>query len=282
MKLPISVIVLTYNEEKNISDCLDSVKDSFSEIFIVDSYSTDSTLEIAKKYTDKIHQHPFENYSRQRNWALNSLQVSNNWVLNLDADHRITKELIQELEEFFSKEVPQDINGFLISRRTIFMNKWIKHGGHYPTYHANLFRLGHGKCEERLYDQHFLVEGKLKKMNGDIIDIITDSISKFVERHNRWAELEALELINKENADKKDMVKANARGHAIEKRRAMRNFYNSMPLFVRPFVYFFIRYFLRLGFLDGKEGLIFHYLQGFWYRFLIDTKIWEMRKASNE
>ena len=277
LRLPISAIVLTYNEEKNICACLESVLGWVEEIFIVDSYSTDETLEIARKYTDKVYQHAFENYSNQRNWALEHLPIKTEWVLNLDADHRVTEELRNELLEVFSKEVPQDIKGMLASRRTIFMGRQISHGGHYPVYHAVLFRYNFGFCEKRLYDQHFCIEGKALKCNGDIIDVIGDSLNKFVERHNKWATLEAVEQL-KEMRLQDGFVQANAFGNPIEKRRFLRNTYNSFPLFIRPFLYFIYRYFFRFGFLDGKEGLIFHFLQGFWFRFLVDAKIYEIMK----
>ena len=279
-KMEITVVVLTYNEEKNITACLESVYNFFKEIFIVDSGSTDKTLEIAKKYTNKIYSHPFDNYSKQRNWAFENLPIETDWILNLDADHRIMPELTMELKSVFTKEIPDDINGFLISRRTMFMGKWIKHGGHYPTYHANLFRKGFGKCEEKLYDQHYLVEGKLLKLEGDIIDIITDSLTNFTTRHNKWSTMEAIYQLSGKHKKEIDIVKADLKGHAIERRRALKKFYEKFPLFIRPFFYFFQRYFLRLGFLDGKEGLVFHFLQGFWFRFLIDAKIFEIKYFS--
>lgn len=161
------------------------------------------------------------------------------------------------------------------------MGRWIKHGGHYPAYHANMFRKGFGKCEEKLYDQHFLVTGKLLTLKGDIVDIITDSLTSFTERHNKWSTLEAEYQLS---VNKNDVViKAELGGNAIQRRRALKNIYEKFPLFVRPFLYFIQRYFLRLGFLDGKEGLIFHFLQGFWFRFLIDAKIYDIeRRAKKE
>lgn len=281
MQLPITAIVLTFNEEKNITECLKSIKDLCDEILIVDSGSTDKTIEIAKQYTDKIFSHPFENYSQQRNWALNNLPIKNEWILNLDADHRVMPELKEELRFLFNQGISSDINGFLISRRTMFMGKWIKHGGHYPTYHANMFRKGFGKCEEKLYDQHYLVTGKLVKLKSDIIDIITDSLFNFTARHNKWSTLEAEYQLNKEKNN--NVVSAKLIGNAIQKRRALKSFYEKFPLFFRSFLYFLQRYFLRLGFLDGKEGLIFHFLQGLWFRFLIDAKIWEkLRQEKNK
>jgi glycosyltransferase involved in cell wall biosynthesis len=277
MKLPITVIILTYNEEKNIEECLKSIHGFFEEIFIVDSFSTDKTIEIAKKYTDKIYQHEFENYSSQRNWALNNLPIRTEWVLNLDADHRVTKELIDELKEIFSKGLEKNFNGFLISRKTIFMGKWIKYGGHYPVYHAILFRKNSGRCEKRLYDQHFVVNGKLKKLKSDVIDIVADSIDKFISKHIKWAYLEAKEQMIKREKD----IKPSLFGNPIQKRRFFREIYNKFPLFIRPFLYFIYRYFLRFGFLDGIEGLIFHFLHALWYRFIVDVKIYELKKYGN-
>lgn len=277
-KLPISVIILTYNEEKNIEECLKSIQGWVEEIFVLDSYSTDRTIDIARKYTFNIHEHSFENYSRQRNWALVNLPIESEWVLNLDADHRVSTELKEELHDLFKKGLDKTLNGFLISRKTIFMGKWIKRGGHYPVYHSMLFKKGCGFCEDRLYDQHFVVEGKLKQLKGTVIDIITDSLTNFIQRHNKWATLEAVEFLTNDLDSNEKVVKFNIFGHAIQKRRFLRSSYNSLPLFVRPILYFSYRYFLRLGFLEGKEGLIFHFLQGLWFRFLVDAKIYEIRR----
>lgn len=277
MTLPVSVIILTYNEEKNIEACLESLQGWVDEIFVVDSDSSDNTLEIAKKYTDKIFENPFDNYSQQRNWALGNLPLKTEWVMNIDADHRITPELRDEMIGLFEKGIDIEIKGFLASRRTIFMGRWIRHGGHYPVYHAFLFRKGYGSCEEKLYDQHFIVEGKTKTLSDDIIDIISDSLDKFIERHNRWATLEAMQ-INSLDGNSGKVISANPSGHEIEKRRHLREKYYSYPLFFRVFFYYIYRYFLKLGFLDGREGLIFHFLQGFWFRFLVDAKIYEIRE----
>lgn len=274
MKLPITVIALSFNEEQNIGDCLASVQDWAQEIFLVDSGSTDQTIPLAKNYGAKIVEHPFENYSRQRNWALQNLPIPTEWVLQLDADHRVSAELKIQLETLFSKPIDANTNGFMISRRTIFLGKWIRFGGHYPAYHTVLFRKYKGYCEDKLYDQHFKVEGKTQKINGDIIDIVTESLSSFTARHNHWASLEA-EALTSEKTDRSRLVQAKALGTPVEQRRFLKSQYERFPLFVRPALYFFIRYVLRLGFLDGRRGLIFHFLQGFWFRFLIDAKVYE-------
>lgn len=271
----ISIIVLTYNEEKNIKECLDSIIDFTNQIFVVDSGSTDKTLDILKNYPVKTIYNKFENYSQQRNWAFNNLPIQTPWILNLDADHRLTTTLKAEIQELFNNNISSDINGFLISRRTIFMGKWIRYGGHYPTYHAVMFRKGFGKCEEKLYDQHFLITGQTQKLKGDIIDLASESLTTFTERHNKWASLEAHQQA--ENIYSSDTIKGAITGNAMQQRRYIKNIYERFPLFIRPFLYFIIRYFLKLGFLDGKRGLIFHFLQGFWFRFLIDAKIYEIK-----
>jgi len=276
--LPISVIILACNEERNIGDCLQSVADLSADIFVVDSGSTDRTAEIARSFGATLVEHPFENYSRQRNWALQNLPLQHEWVLHLDADHRLTDALKSSLQEAFSKPLPDDLNGFMVSRRTIFFGKWIRFGGHYPVYHAVLFRKNKGACEDKRYDQHFRVEGRLQKLRGDILDIVTDSLARFTERHNRWSTYEAEEIAQGGAAHPGDLVQPRAFGNAMQQRRFLKSLYERLPLFVRPALYFLVRYFLRLGFLDGRRGLIFHFLQGFWFRFLIDAKVYELKK----
>ena len=145
-KLPISVVVLTYNEEKNIENCLKSVADWVEDIFVVDSYSEDKTIEIASKYTSHVVQRSFVNYSEQRNWSLENLPIQTEWIFNLDADHRVTDRLRDDLIKLFISGKQKSICGVLVSRKVFFMNRWIKHGGIYPTYHAPLFKKGYGYC----------------------------------------------------------------------------------------------------------------------------------------
>ncbi|KPM49851.1 glycosyltransferase family 2 protein [Jiulongibacter sediminis] len=277
-KLPITAIILTYNEEKNIRDCIESVYHWLDEIYVVDSFSTDRTLEIISEYPDvKMVQHDFENYSTQRNWAFQNLDIANDFIFNLDADHRAMPELADELRNHFSIGIPQNINGFMASRRTMFLGRWIKKGGHYPVYHAIIFRKGHGECEQKNYDQHFIIHGESIVLKSNVIDIITESLSTFTERHNKWATLEAAEAIAYSKEMEAGRVKADKEGNPMEYRRYQRMKYYSYPIFLRVFLYFGYRFVLKGGFLEGKQGLVFHFLQGFWFRFLVDAKIWEMK-----
>jgi hypothetical protein len=216
--------------------------------------------------------HPFDNYSAQRNWSQQNLPIETPWVLHLDADERLTPELVAELQQVLANP-PAAVTGFLLRKRTIFMGQWIRHGGHYPSYHLRMFRAGAGRCEDRLYDQHFVVEGGLAKLDHDYLDVVSSKLSTWTARHARWAEMEASEILG--NQSGAGQVVPDAFGNPIQRRRWLRNTYVRGPLFARAALYWFYRYFFRLGFLDGTPGLIFHFLQGFWFRFLIDATIYE-------
>ncbi|MBV9279274.1 MAG: glycosyltransferase family 2 protein, partial [Chloroflexi bacterium] len=194
-RLPLSVIILTYNEEKNVEACLQSVARLAGEIFVVDSGSSDATLSIVRRYTDRVAQHPFETYARQRNWAQDNLPLSYPWVLHLDADERVTPELARSIRDFFRGGAAERFRGAMFSRRTVFLGRWIRHGGHYPVYHVRLFRLSDGRCEDRRYDQHFVVAPPLARLSGDVVDIVASDLDAFSYRHVRWAGEEAKELL---------------------------------------------------------------------------------------
>jgi len=282
MKLPISVIILTYNEEIHLERVLKNIADWADEIFVVDSYSTDNTVQIAKRYGCKIVQHPFENQAQQFNWALDNLDIKNDWILRLDADEYLTEELKEEIGEILfnmgTSDVPNidintrtsdvqklEINGFYIKRRVYFMGRWIKHGGYYPIWFLRLFKKGKAKSEQRAMDEHIvLLEGRAERLKNDFIDDNKKGLSDWISKHNNYASREAADVLRGDYGTKKKKI------------------YYRLPLFCRAFLYFFYRYFIRLGFLDGKEGLIFHFLQGCWYRFLIDAKIYEARKQRLE
>jgi|SRR5579883_530374 len=275
-RVDLLVIVLTYNEEVNLPDCLASLGGLNCAVWVVDSGSTDRTIEIARNHGAEVASHPFENYAAQRNWALDHLPVQADWVLNLDADERLTPELVTEIKELL-KHVPPDTGGFMLRKRTVFMGRWIRHGGHYPSYHLRLFRAGRGRCEDRLYDQHFLAEGRIERLTKDYIDVIGSNISSWSIRHVKWAGMEAREILASRGGV--GQVTPSFFGNPIQRRRWWRSTYSAWPLFARAFFYWLYRYFLKLGFLDGVEGLVFHFLQGFWFRFLVDAMIWEAQRS---
>jgi glycosyltransferase involved in cell wall biosynthesis len=274
MFLDLTIVVLTFNEELNIAECLQSLRSLECEVFVVDSGSSDRTTEIAEQHGTSVVDHAFENYGTQRNWAQTSLPIRTEWVLHVDADERLTPELQQSIQGALT-DPPDDVDGFLLRRRTVFMGRWIRHGGHYPSYHARLFRKHKGRCEDRLYDQHYIVQGKVEKLPGDMIDNTPD-LTAWTLSHARWAGMEAREQM--EGDDQSGRLIGKPFGTPIEKRRWLRQrVYNRVPLFIRPFLYFGYRYVLRLGFLDGRAGLVFHFLQGCWYRFQVDALILESK-----
>jgi glycosyltransferase involved in cell wall biosynthesis len=275
---PLSVIILAHNEETNLPHCLGSLMGLDCEIFVVDSGSTDRTVEIVRAGGVQVVAHAFENYAAQRNWAQQHLPLRGEWVLHLDADERLTPALVEEINRGLLAP-PPDVDGFLLRKRTVFMGRWIRHGGHYPSYHLRLFLKDRGLCEERLYDQHFMVAGRVATLQHDYIDVVSSHLSTWTMRHARWAELEALEILTGRREAKR--VKPKLLGTTVERRRWLRErlFWRS-PLFVRAFGYWLYRYVFRLGFLDGIEGLIFHFLQGCWYRFLVDAHVYEARRSS--
>jgi glycosyltransferase involved in cell wall biosynthesis len=279
--LPISVIVLTYNEAQNIEACLDSLLDWAGEIFVVDSGSTDRTLDLVAGYPISVFTHPFENYSQQRNWAQQELPLRYDWVFHIDADERVTNELINGLRQVFADEQRiARISGLFVRRRIVFWGKHIRHGGIYPTYHCRIFRSQVGQCEDREYDQHFVVQGHTERLEADLTEMTASSLFSWTARHNRWAQMEALHLIKNAEPKRNDAatLQPNIVGSPAERRRWLRaSVYERAPVFLRALAYFITRYILRGGFLDGTPGLVYHVLHGFWFRFYVDACLYEAK-----
>lgn len=280
-QLPISVIVLTYNEEANIGPCLDTIVGWAHEVFVVDSDSTDRTVEIATKYNAKIFQHPFETYSRKRNWAQANLPIAKEWVCHIDADERVSPAMVAELRKFFGSAPRHErIRGLVVRRLIVFGGKHIKHGGIYPSYTCRIFKRQFGRCEDREYDQHFLVDGETLTLEVDLLEITATSLFLWTARHNQWAQLEARQLVSGSRERQPCSVHPNLFGTPIERRRWLRyRLYGNSPPFLRAFLYFIARYLFRGGFLDGVPGLIYHVLHGFWFRFYVDACCYEQRKG---
>jgi glycosyltransferase involved in cell wall biosynthesis len=271
-----SVILLTFNSEETLGATLTPVREIAAEIFVIDSFSSDGTVALAQSCGATVVQHAFENYGAQRNWAIDNLPIHGSWQLHLDADEVMDAELVAAI-----KALPDEPahSGYFVPRYVRFLGRVMRHGGMSPTWHLRLFRSGAGRCEDRKYDQHFLIlntarPGTTGQLPGVMIDDIAMSLSEWTARHNRWADGEVAEMDAKHEAGR---LVADPKGNPAQRKRALREKYNNLPLFVRPFALFGYRYFFKLGFLDGTEGFIFWVLQTFWFRFLIDAKIWEKR-----
>lgn len=279
--LDITTIILTYNEEKHIERCIKNAQKFSKEIFLVDSFSSDRTQEIAESLGAKVFRNKWENnYARQLNWGLNNLPVTSQWVFRLDADEYLTDELIDEIKVKLPALTP-DVSGLIFERKMYFLDKLITKGM-LKMNMLRLFKYNHGFCEERWMDEHIvLTEGKSEQFSGYFVDHNLNSLGWWTEKHNGYSIREAIDLLDVEYGliDKS----ATAIEHEVtadaKDKRAKKLKYAKMKLFWRSFIYFIYRYFFKFGFTEGKEGFLWHFLQGWWYRTLVDAKIYEIKKA---
>jgi glycosyltransferase involved in cell wall biosynthesis len=271
----VAVIILTSNEEANLPQALDSVVGWARETFILDSMSTDNTAEVARRYGCHVALHAFENYSKQRNYALDHLPIASEWVLFLDADEWIPEPLQKEISALIATSPIE--NGFYINRRLIWMGTWIRRG-YYPTWILRLFRHGRGRCEERAVNEHILVEGATARLSSDLVHEDRKGVTDWIAKHNRYATLEAFELLNaRVTPGDKDLNARLLASQAQRKRWVRQRVWNRLPPLIRPFIYFIWRYVLAGGYLDGTSAFMYHVLQGFWFPMLIDIKYIELK-----
>jgi glycosyltransferase involved in cell wall biosynthesis len=272
-----AVILLSFNSEDTLGATIKSALEVSDAVYVIDSYSQDGTVALAMSLGATVVQHPFEHYGAQRNWAIDNLPILQPWQLHLDADECMDGELVTAI-----RGLPDETehSGYFVARYIRFLGRVFRHGGMSPTWHLRLFRTGIGRCEDRRYDQHFLVmSGTTGSLPGAMVDDIRMSLTEWTMRHNRWADGEVAEIDTQITAGR---LHPDRHGNPAERKRFLRQKYNRLPLFIRPFALFIYRYFFRLGILDGTEGLIFWVLQTFWFRFLVDAKLWEKRRATNQ
>lgn len=276
-QLDITAVILTYNESIHIERCINSVSKIVSDVVIVDSFSTDNTVEIAASLGARVFQNAWINHSHQFNWGLENTNICTEWVFRLDADEYLESGEI-ELNEL-SKLEP-DVTGIYIDRKYYFLGKWIKFGGMYPISHLRIWRHAYGRVENRWMDERtVLMKGSSIHMPVNIVDDNGNSLSWWIDKHNNYATREMIDSMNlKYNFMPVDTsINKSGGKQAIFKRVMKERFYAKIPLFIRPFLYFLYRYFLRLGILDGSKGFVFHFMQSFWYRMLVDCKIYEAK-----
>ena len=261
MNKDITVIILTKNEEKNIKKCIDSAWQIAQRILVIDCGSEDKTAQLAKDNGAEVFTHAWEGHAKQFNWALDNCDIKTKWVFRLDADESISEELANEINK---KTADTTVSGFKMRWRVYFMNKWIKHGGTHKPYFLRLFVYGRGRVEEKLMDEHIIVSGEVEKLKGDLIHYDYKGLNAWLYKHIGYSDLE-LEMA--------ETPLLNESGNKIQQRK--RGFYYKLPMFLRAKLYYFYRCYVQLGFLDGREGRIFAFLQSYWYRYLVDAKIYE-------
>ncbi len=281
MKPEISTIILTYNEEKHIERCIKNAQQFSKDIYVVDSFSTDQTIAIAEALGAKVFQNKWENnYAKQFNWALEHLPIHTEWVFRLDADEYLTPELIAEIHDKLPT-IEENISGIIFPLKRYFLNTYVKRG--IGTMNLlRMFRYKKGICENRWMDEHImLLEGTSRIYKNAICDHNLNNLTWWIQKHNNYSIREAVDLLNlkygllaEKEATEISQLSADAKAKRLKKEK-----YNKMPLFVRSFIYFLYRYFYLLGFTEGKEGFLWHFLQGWWYRTLVDAKIFEIEKA---
>jgi glycosyltransferase involved in cell wall biosynthesis len=277
--MTVTAIILTHNESIHIARCIESILPLTSGILVVDSGSTDDTLAIAARYGVRMLSHPWRNYATQFNWGLAQVEPASDWILRIDADEVMSPELAAQLRELLPG-LGTGIAGVLINRRMAFMGRPIRFGGLFPTSMVRVFRNGRGSCENRWMDEHIKVDGECVAVRGEILDDNRNSLTWWTTKHNSYSNREAVDILNGEYGFiRQDSISGlSSRREADVKRWVKENVYNRLPTGMRAFLYFLYRYVFRLGFLDGKEGAAFHVLQGFWYRYLVDCKVLEVKK----
>ena len=276
----LTAIILTYNEEKNIEKCIKSLKGLAKRIVVVDSGSTDKTVEIAENLGAEVLVHSWENYSKQYIWGERTAKVDTKWTFRIDADESLTEESANEIERLCNENTNTDVNGLVVRYKVTFMGKELKHGGIYPFKKLLIYKTEIGYMEERNMDEHIVLK------EGRIIELKTDSnhndykdLSSWINKHNIYSSREVLDYFNIVNS----AIDLTGLSRSAKIKRILKfKIYYKLPLGMRAHLYYWYRYYWKKGFLDGREGKIFAFLQAYWYRFLVDAKIYEARLKEDE
>ncbi|HTE00564.1 MAG TPA: glycosyltransferase family 2 protein [Mucilaginibacter sp.] len=285
MNTQFSFIIISYNEEIHLGRLLQSISDLDAPIFILDSGSTDKTIEIGKQFGATFLQHPFENHPLQWDYALKNFEVKTPWVICLDSDQTVTPEL-RNLLSNFRDEDHAGVNGIYFNRKNFFKGRWIKHGGYYPFYLLKMFRygIGHSDINENM-DHRFTAPGGSEIWKDGIIleeNLKENNISFWINKHNRYSDLVAQEEVERMNQLRAQTEQPHFWGSPNERKAWQKQLWWKLPRYVRPMIYFTKRIIFQLGILDGRTGIIFHFLQGFWFRLVVDIKIDELLKKQKD
>lgn len=282
MKNDITAIILTKNEEVNIERCIKSIKDWVDRVVVVDSGSTDKTVELSEALGAEIYRHePFVHYAGQFNWALDNVDVKTKWVYRIDADEEVTPELAAEIIENCQNHHDDDVNGFVMKFKVAFMGRFLKHGGMYPFYNLTIFKYGIGRYEDRALGEHVILsEGRTIELKNDCLHFDFKSLDTWINKHNWYATREVADYYATRTKGQEDPNRLY--GEAKKDSKLRDGLYYRLPKFLRAKIYFWFRYYIQLGFLDGRQGYVHAYLQAYWYRFLVDAKIMEQELKNNK
>jgi glycosyltransferase involved in cell wall biosynthesis len=276
----VTVLFTTRNEEVNIERSLASVHGFADQVFVIDSESEDRTVEIARRYADEVRNLPYEHgriIPWIFQWGLDNLPIRNEWILILEADQALTPALKEEMAALLARPGLRE-NGFYLRRRQIFRGKPLRFGGYGSKYLMKLFRRGHGELDPVEQDTRVYVQGPVGRLKAPLEEWNRkeDAILFYLQKHLRYADAFAREELERRRHDLPWKLAPRLFGTPDERVLWLKTRYYQMPLFVRPFLYFLYRYFFLLGILDGKTGFVFHFLQAFWFRLIVDVRLEEL------
>jgi glycosyltransferase involved in cell wall biosynthesis len=276
----LTVVILTYNEEQHIDRAIASLAALSPRVVVVDSGSRDQTVALAKARGAEVLVHPFVNQAQQFQWAMDHAAVTSDWVMRLDADEVIEADLAAEILTGLPT-LPRDVTGVNLRRKHIFMGRWIRHGGRFPLTMLRLWRRNKAHIEQRWMDEHMVLEeGRAVTFLGGFADHNLGDLTHFTAKHNAYATREAIDVLgSKYGLVPEQATAGQASWRAGGKRLLKEQLYNRLPFWVSATSYFLFRYIVQLGFLDGREGLIYHALQAGWYRFLVGARVLELERA---
>lgn len=270
----ITAIILTRNEENYIGDCIKSIKNIVERIVVVDSFSEDKTVKIAQELGAEVYQHEFYNYAKQYLYAVNLADVKTTWIFRIDADERLLPDSADELEQLCTKNEHTNVNGIYIRFYNVFLGKALKHGAVYPWRKLSVYKTGKGTIENRNMDEHIILsEGIAINAKKDCEHQAYKNLSFFINKFNWYSTREAMDYFEQQDTN---VVNASL------KTRIKMKVYYKLPMGFRAWLFFVYRYYFRLGFLDGKEGKIYAFFHAYWYRYLIDAKIYEHEKMGED
>lgn len=270
----ITAIILTRNEEKYIGDCIKSLEGVVERIVVVDSFSDDQTVEIAQKLGAEVYQHEFFNYAKQYLYAVDIAEVKTTWIFRIDADERLLPEAKTELEKLCNENETTNVTGIWVRFYNVFLGRALKHGGVYPWKKLSVYKTGKGTIEDRNMDEHIILrEGTTINMKEDCEHQAFKSLTFFIDKFNWYSTRETMDYFEQQETSSEN---------ASIKTRIKMKIYYRLPMGVRAWLFYVYRYYFRLGFLDGKEGKIYAFLHAYWYRYLIDAKIYEHQKFGED
>ncbi len=269
----LTAIVLTKDEEKNLPDCLSSLRGFASRVVVVDSGSTDRTVDIAREYGADVFTHPFHGYAHQFNWGLDNAGIDTEWVLRIDADERMTEAVKAECAPILEAKRESGVGGITMEADFYMLGRRLRFGGAKKR-KLMIFRNGWGRIEERYMDEHtILSEGRDVRIRARFDHYDFKSVGHFASKLVWYSGREVMDVLGAQGEE--DLQNVGIR----RTRKLKTGLYYRLPRFFRVLCIFIFRYIFQLGFLDGAPGLIYHFMYSFMYRFLVDAKLYEAQKT---